>query len=142
MSIKVAALRVRKLIGQEFLDRGLVDEEELRTALNLQSESREKIGKLLVDLGYVSEKDCLSVVSDHLGIPSVTVGGVVNLFYLAILFVFYVFMPGWKDLTNWSLVLYAVIWGLGIAWYYAWKWWNRRRSGIDVSMAYDELPPE
>ncbi len=72
MSIKVEALKARKPLGQVFLERGLVDEEELRTALNLQVESREKIGKLLVDLGYISEKDCLAIVSEHLGIPSVT----------------------------------------------------------------------
>ncbi|HYK88782.1 MAG TPA: type II secretion system ATPase GspE [Acidobacteriota bacterium] len=72
MSIKVGALKSRKLIGQVFLERGLVDEEELRTALNLQAESREKLGKLLVDLGYVSEKDCLDVVSEHLNIPTIT----------------------------------------------------------------------
>ncbi len=72
MSIKVQAVKSRKLIGQVFLERGIIDEEELRTALNLQAESREKIGKLLVDLGYVSEKDCLAVVSEHLKIPTIT----------------------------------------------------------------------
>ncbi len=72
MSIKVEALKSKKLIGRVFLERGLIDEEELRTALNLQAESREKIGKLLVDLGYVSERDCLAVVSEHLGIPSIS----------------------------------------------------------------------
>src|SRR5262245_35531385 len=71
MSIRVEALRKRKLIGQVFLERGLVDEEELRTALNVQAESREKLGKTLVDLGYVSERDCLSVLSEHLGVPAV-----------------------------------------------------------------------
>jgi general secretion pathway protein E len=49
----------------------LIDDEELRTALNLQEESREKLGKLLVDLGFVSEKDCLAVLSEHLDIPAV-----------------------------------------------------------------------
>jgi len=72
LSIKVEALKSKKLIGQVFLERGLIDEEELRTALNLQAESREKIGKLLVDLGYVSERDCLAVVSEHLGIPAIS----------------------------------------------------------------------
>jgi general secretion pathway protein E len=72
LSIKIESFKSKKLIGQVFLERGLIDEEELRTALNLQLESREKLGKLLVDLGYVSEKDCLSVVSDHLGIPVVS----------------------------------------------------------------------
>jgi general secretion pathway protein E len=72
LSIKLVALKSKKLIGQVFLERGLVDEEELRTALNLQSESREKLGKLLVDLGYVSERDCLAVVSEHLGVPAIS----------------------------------------------------------------------
>jgi general secretion pathway protein E len=72
LSIKVEALKSKKLIGQVFLERGLIDEEELRTALNLQGESREKLGKLLVDLGYVSEKDCLAIVSEHLDIPSIS----------------------------------------------------------------------
>ena len=51
MSIKIEALNLKKRIGEIFVERGLIDEEELRTALNLQSDSREKIGKLLVDLG-------------------------------------------------------------------------------------------
>jgi general secretion pathway protein E len=72
LSIKLEALKSKKLIGQVFLERGLIDEEELRTAINLQSESREKLGKLLVDLGYVSERDCLAVVSEHLGVPVIS----------------------------------------------------------------------
>jgi len=71
LSIKVESFKSKKLIGQVFLEKGLIDEEELKTALNLQADSREKIGKLLVDLGYVSEKDCLAVVSEHLGIRAV-----------------------------------------------------------------------
>ena len=72
MSIKIEALKSKKLIGQVFLERGLIDQEELRTALNLQADSKEKIGKLLVDLGYVSERDCLAVVSEHLGIEALS----------------------------------------------------------------------
>jgi len=72
LSIKVEDLKRKKPIGQVFLERGLIDEEELRTALNLQPESKEKLGKLLVDLGYVSERDCLAVLSEHLKIPALT----------------------------------------------------------------------
>jgi general secretion pathway protein E len=72
LSIKIASLKSKKLIGQVFLERELIDREELKTALNLQAESGEKIGKLLVDLGYISEKDCLAVVSEHLDIPSLS----------------------------------------------------------------------
>jgi general secretion pathway protein E len=72
LSIKIEALKSKKLIGQVFLERRLIDEEELKTALNLQAESKEKIGKMLVDLGYVSERDCLAVVSEHLGIEALS----------------------------------------------------------------------
>jgi general secretion pathway protein E len=72
LSIKIETFKSKKLIGQVFLERDLIEEDELKTALNLQGESKEKIGKLLVDLGYVSEKDCLTVVSEHLNIPAVS----------------------------------------------------------------------
>ena len=72
MGITIKSLRSKEPIGQIFLQRGLIDEDELKTALNLQAESREKLGKLLVDLGYVSERDCLDVVAEHIQIPAVT----------------------------------------------------------------------
>ncbi len=74
-------------------------------------------------------------------IPVVTIGGVVNLIYLAILFYFYVVMHNFEELTIGSLILYAVIWGIGIAWYYIWKARNKK-SGVDVGMTYGELPPD
>jgi len=76
-----------------------------------------------------------------LGIPAVTIGAVVNLIYLAILFYFFIVMPDLEGLTIGSLIFYVVIWGLGIAWYYFWKARNRQ-VGVDVSMTYGELPPE
>lgn len=78
-----------------------------------------------------------------LGIPAVTIGGAVNLIYLGILFYFYFFMKemGEQDLIIGSLIFYAVIWGLGIAWYFYWKRRNKE-VGVDVSMTYGELPPD
>jgi amino acid transporter len=79
------------------------------------------------------------------GIPLVTIGGIVNLIYLAILFYFYVVMPDLEGLTRdiiiGSLFLYAGIWLLGILWYFAWKRRNKN-VGVDVSMTYGELPPD
>jgi hypothetical protein len=40
-----------------------------------------------------------------------------------------------------SIILYAVIWGIGIAWYFYWKARNKN-VGVDVSMTYGELPPD
>ncbi len=76
-----------------------------------------------------------------LGIPAVTIGGVANLIYLAILFYFYIVMPDLEGLAIGSVILYVVIWGLGIVWYFYWK--RRNESvGLDVSMTYGELPPD
>ena len=72
MTIQLADLRTRKRFGEELLEKGVVSEEELNTALNLQEQSGEKIGKLLVDIGAVSETDIVVHLSAHLGVPHVT----------------------------------------------------------------------
>ena len=76
-----------------------------------------------------------------IGIPAVTVGAVVNLFYLAILFYFFIVMPDLEGLALSSLVLYAAIWGLGIVWYFYWRARNRS-VGVDTDMTFGELPPD
>jgi amino acid transporter len=78
-----------------------------------------------------------------LGIPVVTIGGIVNLIYLAILFYFFIVMPDLEgtELALNSLKLYGAIWLLGILWYFYWKWRNKK-VGVDVSMTFGELPPD
>jgi general secretion pathway protein E len=69
MGIRIAELRQRKLFGQELIDRGVVSEDEVKTALNVQKTSHEKIGKILVDLGALSDKDLIQVLGPYLNIP-------------------------------------------------------------------------
>jgi basic amino acid/polyamine antiporter, APA family len=76
-----------------------------------------------------------------LGIPAVTIGAVFNLIYLAILFYFFIVMPDLEGLAIGSLVLYGVIWVLGIGWYFYWKWRNKK-AGVDSNMTFGELPPD
>jgi APA family basic amino acid/polyamine antiporter len=76
-----------------------------------------------------------------LGIPVVTIGGIVNLIYLAILFYFFIVMPDLEGLAIGSLIFYAVIWAIGIGWYFYWKKRNKD-VGVDVSMTFGELPPD
>jgi len=71
----------------------------------------------------------------------ITIGGVINMIYLIILFIFFYCMPGKEDFTFWSAMLYVVIWGAGIVWYFYWKAKNKQ-AGVDVSMTYGELPPD
>ena len=70
--IKAADLKTKKLLGQELVESGVISQEELSSALGLQRQSRERLGKLLIDLGAISETDLVKQLSEHLGIPFVT----------------------------------------------------------------------
>jgi amino acid transporter len=74
-----------------------------------------------------------------LGIPVLTLGGILNLIYLAILFYgFYFTIEGFKV---WPYATFLGVWILGIVWYYYWKRRNKAR-GIDADVAFSELPPD
>ena len=78
-----------------------------------------------------------------LGIPVVTIGAVVNLIYLGILFYYFFFMAemGEQELVVGSLIAYGIIWVLGIGWYFYWKYRNKK-VGVDSDMTFGELPPD
>jgi general secretion pathway protein E len=59
----------RTLFGQLLRDRGLISEEDLKNALVLQKERSDRLGRILIDLGYVAERDVLAVLSQQLDIP-------------------------------------------------------------------------
>jgi general secretion pathway protein E len=64
-----AVLTEKKLFGQLLRERGLISEEDLENALALQRERKDKLGRILIDLGYVAERDVLSVLSEQLQVP-------------------------------------------------------------------------
>ena len=76
-----------------------------------------------------------------LGIPVITIGAIVDLIYLGILFVFFFIMPDLRSFTTTGIVFFVCIWAAGIAWYFFWKQ-RSKTVGVDVSMTYGELPPE
>ena len=76
-----------------------------------------------------------------LGIPMVTWGAAVSLVYLGILAYFLLFTEEMKDSNGQSWILYGIVWGLGVVWYFFWKS-RSKRVGVDVGMTYGELPPE
>ena len=61
----------RKLLGELLVERGLLPEDDLQKALQLQRERKGRLGKVLLDLGYISQVDLLTVLSEQLGIPLV-----------------------------------------------------------------------
>jgi len=62
-------------IGERLLARKLIAPDELERALEIQKERGEKIGKVLVDLGFIGMKDLLAVLSEQLGVPLITIDG-------------------------------------------------------------------
>ena len=56
-------------LGELLIRKGLLDADELEQALELQRERGDKIGKILVDLGFVNPRDVLAALSEQLQIP-------------------------------------------------------------------------
>ncbi len=56
-------------LGQILLDKSLVTQEQLDEALGIQKNTTEQLGRILVDLGYVVERDVLRAHAEQLGIP-------------------------------------------------------------------------
>ena len=54
-------------LGEILLERRLISQEDLARALELQKERPgDKIGKILVDLGFISARDVLAALSHQL----------------------------------------------------------------------------
>jgi general secretion pathway protein E len=53
------------------ISKGLIGQDDLDRALELQKERGEKIGKVLIDLGFVAARDVLATLSEQLQLPVV-----------------------------------------------------------------------
>src|ERR1700729_1338359 len=54
------------------IERGQIEAEDLERALELQQERGDKLGKILVDMGFIALRDVLAALSSQLGIPLAT----------------------------------------------------------------------
>lgn len=59
----------RRLLGDFLLENKLITPAQLQEALKLQQKTGERLGKALVNLGYISEEDVLDILQCQLGIP-------------------------------------------------------------------------
>ena len=59
-------------LGEILVDRKKIEAEDLERALEIQKERGDKLGKILVDMGLIAQRDVLAALSDQLGIPVVT----------------------------------------------------------------------
>jgi general secretion pathway protein E len=62
-------------LGEILMERRKIEAEDLARALEIQQERGDKVGKILVDMGLIAQRDVLAALSDQLGIPLVTVEG-------------------------------------------------------------------
>ena len=56
-------------LGDLLIARGLIQTEDVDRALELQKERGDKLGRILMDMGYLAQKDLLHALSDQLGLP-------------------------------------------------------------------------
>ena len=62
-------------LGEMLIARRLIEPEDLERALEIQRERGEKIGKILVDLGFIATRDVLAALSEQLAVPLVAMEG-------------------------------------------------------------------
>src|SRR5271166_3331199 len=62
-------------LGEILIERKLITQEDLDRALELQKERGDKIGKTLVDMGFIAMRDVLAALSDQLNLPLVSIEG-------------------------------------------------------------------
>src|SRR6202049_2295701 len=60
-------------LGEILMQRKLLEQDDLDRALELQKERGDKLGKILIDLGFIAWRDLLSALSEQLGVPLVAV---------------------------------------------------------------------
>ncbi|HSW49657.1 MAG TPA: hypothetical protein VLH09_05745, partial [Bryobacteraceae bacterium] len=60
-------------LGEMLIERRLIAPEDLERGLEMQRERGEKIGKILVDLGFVAMRDVLAALSEQLSLPLVSI---------------------------------------------------------------------
>ena len=62
-------------LGEILIERNLITEEDLERALELQKERGDKLGKILVDMGFIAMRDVIAALSEQLGVPVLTIEG-------------------------------------------------------------------
>lgn len=69
----MVVMRRQKPIGEKLIEKGLIDEEILKKALEEQAGNGERLVDILVEDGYINDSDALEVLSAHVGIKGKTI---------------------------------------------------------------------
>ncbi len=62
-------IRLRKRLGDLLVEEGIIDESQLDKALQAQKSTGQKLGAALIELGFLSEQQMLSFLSQQLNVP-------------------------------------------------------------------------
>jgi type IV pilus assembly protein PilB len=60
-------------IGELLVNNGIITETQLQEALGLQKSNKKKLGEILVELGYLTSKDLIWMLSEQADIPFVDI---------------------------------------------------------------------
>src|SRR5213082_3353708 len=69
--------QAKRHLGQILIDQGILTEDQLRIALLEQTKSHVPVGRLLVQLGFVSEATLRDALSEKLGLQAVDLGRII-----------------------------------------------------------------
>jgi type IV pilus assembly protein PilB len=73
----VATTSRRKKLGEVLVESGLITEEQLGEAMELQKQSKERLGRVLIGMGVGSEKEIALAIARQLGIEFVDLDDIV-----------------------------------------------------------------
>jgi len=62
---------LRSMVGEMLVSRGIITPEQLAQALTAQKKLNKRLGETLIDLGYITSKDLMWILSDQADIPFV-----------------------------------------------------------------------
>ena len=74
-------------------------------------------------------------------VPVATISGCLALILCGLLVYAYYVSEAFAFMHDVWTAIYVIVWLLGIGWYFIWKS-KRAKEGIDVSLAFKEIPPE
>lgn len=67
------SLTRKRLLGSILQDRDLITQDQLKHALKIQEKQEEYFGKILVDLGYISEHDIVTALVIQCHVPYIAI---------------------------------------------------------------------
>ena len=73
--MSVPTIRPKKIrIGDLLIEHKIISQEQLNTALSDQKKSGRKLGRVLIESGYLTEDQLLDFLSRQLSIPYIEIG--------------------------------------------------------------------